>query len=308
MDHVIRYVHFVVIIWALVFITRGNAQSESQEDSIKIHRLTGGLYMLEGRGGNIGVSVGNDGVFLIDDQFAPATEAIRSAIAGITEQPIKFVLNTHWHRDHTGGNENLGRIGAIIVAHENVRRRMSTEQFIKFFDTRVPPAPPAALPVVTFSKDITFHINGDEVYVFHVDNAHTDGDVIVYFRRANVIHMGDLFFSGSYPFIDLSSGGSVQGVIDAVNNTLSMINENTKIIPGHGPVSSMADLSRYWSMLVTISSRVRRLSHSGKTLQEVIAAKPGKEFDQKWGQGLVTPEKFIGIVYEDIQRNPTIPR
>ena len=191
--------------------------------------------MLMGAGGNLGLAVGNDAVFLIDDQYAPLTPKIQAAIAAITRKPVQFVLNTHWHGDHTGGNERFAEAGALIVAHDNVRKRMSSEQFLDFFKMRVEPSPRAALPLVTFGADVTFHINGDEVMALHCPAAHTDGDAIVHFRRADVIHMGDIYFNYLYPFIDKSSGGSADGVIAAVDRALALATDRTKIIPGTRP-------------------------------------------------------------------------
>ncbi len=191
--------------------------------------------MLTGSGGNLGLSVGPDAVFLIDDQYAPLTPKIQAAIAAITKKPVQFVLNTHWHGDHTGGNERFAEAGALIVAHDNVRKRMSTEQFIAFFSMRVEASPKAALPLVTFSTDVTFHINGDEVTAFHCPAAHTDGDAIVHFRRADVIHMGDIHWNYLYPFIDSASGGSADGVIAAVDRALALATDRTQDHPGARP-------------------------------------------------------------------------
>ena len=188
-----------------------------------------------GAGGNIGVSVGEDALFIIDDQYVPDGPKILAALKQNSDKPIKFVLNTQWHGDHTGGNENMGKGGALIVAHDNVRKRMSSEQFIALFKSKVPPSPKVALPVVTFSTDVTFHINGDEVYGFHVPKAHTDGDTVVQFKKSNVIHMGDVFFNGWYPFIDVSSGGSPEGVIAAADRVLSMSDDNTRSFPAMVP-------------------------------------------------------------------------
>ncbi|MBW8860923.1 MAG: MBL fold metallo-hydrolase, partial [Acidobacteria bacterium] len=233
------------------------AQQDFSKVDIRTEKLSDTVYMLTGAGGNLGLSVGEDSVFLVDDQFAPLTPKIEAAIAKITPKPVKFVLNTHWHFDHTGGNENLGKAGALIVAHENVRKRMSVENFIEFLGMKTQPDPRGALPVVTFTSDVTFHLNGDEIYVAHVPKAHTDGDAIVHFRKSGVIHMGDTFFNKLYPFIDTSSGGTVEGVIAAADGALKVSNERTKIIPGHGPLATRAELQAYRDMLATIAGRIR---------------------------------------------------
>jgi glyoxylase-like metal-dependent hydrolase (beta-lactamase superfamily II) len=239
---------------------------------------------------------------LIDDQFAPLTAKIKAAIARLTKKPVRFVLNTHWHFDHTGGNENLGKAGALIVAHENVRRRMSAEGLIGFLGMKIPPSPKPALPVVTFTQDVTFHINGDEVAAYHVPKAHTDGDAIVHFRKSNVVHMGDTFFNRLYPFIDTSSGGTVDGMIAAADRVLGIVGDQTKIIPGHGPLASKADLKAYRDMLATVSERVRNQIKAGKKLDEVIASKPSAEFDAAWGKGFLPPEKWIAMLYENLKQ------
>ena len=259
-----------------------------------------GLYMMVGRGGNLAVSTGEDGVFLVDDQYAPLTGKIRAAIATVSDAAIRFVFNTHWHGDHTGGNENLGRAGALIFAHDNVRKRMSAEQFMEALDRPVPRSPEAALPVVTFTDTVTFHLNGDEVHAFHLPPAHTDGDALVHFRRANVIHMGDIYFSSGFPFVDVSSGGSVEGVIAAVDRVLAMADANTKLIPGHGPLSNRVELEKYRGMLVAIRDRVRGALADGQTLDQVLAARPTREFDQVWGKGFIDPERFVRIVYRSL--------
>ncbi len=223
---------------AALVLLAAPAFSQQQDFSgveVKAEKVADGIYMLTGRGGNIGLSVGKSGTYLIDDQYAPLSDKILAAVRAITPDPVRFVVNTHWHGDHTGGNESMGKAGALLVAHENVRRRMSTEQFSATFNSKTPPSPEGALPVVTFADAITFHWNGDEIRVYHVPPAHTDGDSVVHFVKADVVHMGDLFFNGGYPFIDSSSGGRVDGVLAAADRTLAGIGEKTRLIPGHGP-------------------------------------------------------------------------
>ena len=269
---------------------------------IVTEKVADGLYMLKGGGGNIGVSVGPDAVFLVDDQYAPLTPKIKAAVATLTDKPVKFVLNTHWHGDHTGGNENLGAGGTLIVAHDNVRTRMSTEQFSAFFNNKVPPAPRAALPVVTFDDTVTFHLNGEEIHAFHVAPAHTDGDAAVHFRKANVVHTGDLFFNGMYPFIDVDSGGSIAGMIAAADTLMAALKPDAKIIPGHGPLATRADYVAFRDMLAGVRDAVAPLVQAGKTREEVVAAKPTAAFDAKWGGGFFKPDPFVAVVYADLSR------
>ncbi len=276
------------------------AQQDFSKVAIKTEKLAEGVWMLTGAGGNIGVSAGADGVFMIDSQYAPLTDKIKAAVAGISKKPVRFVLNTHWHGDHVGGNENLGRTGVVIVAHDNVRKRMSSEQFIKAFNSKAPPSPAAALPLVTFVDSISFHVNGDDVNAFHVPPAHTDGDAIVYFRKANVLHMGDTFFNGVYPFVDLSTGGSIAGMIGACDRGLSTGDASTKVIPGHGPSGNKADLKAFRDMLTASRDAVATLVKAGKTLDEVKAAKPTAALDEKWGKGFLKPEVWVSIVYADL--------
>ncbi len=282
----------------------GLAASVPQQDlsqvQIETQQIADAVYMLVGSGGNIGVSVGDDGVIIVDDQYAPLTDKIRAAIEAITDQPILFVINTHWHGDHTGGNESFGAAGSIIVAHDNVRKRMSNEQFSSFFGGSTPPSPVAALPVVTFTDTVTLHFNDEEIHVFHVDPAHTDGDSIVWFRNSNVVHMGDVFFAGRYPFIDLGSGGSVDGMIDAANRVLESINAETRIIPGHGPVSTIEDLQEYREVLTTVRARVMQHIAQGHSMDETIAARPSAEWDDTWGAAFINPAQFIEFVYTSI--------
>ena len=273
-------------------------QQDFSKVEIKAEKVTEGVYVLTGAGGNIGLSVGKSGTFVIDDQYAPLTDRILAAIRAITPDPVRFVANTHWHGDHTGGNENFGKAGALLVAHENVRQRMSSEQFNAVFDRKTPPSPEAALPVVTFTDAITFHWNGDDIRVYHVPPAHTDTDSIVQFVGADVVHMGDVFFNGSYPFVDTSSGGRVDGVIEAADRALAGTDAATRFIPGHGPVGTRTDLQAYRDMLKVVRDRVVALKAAGKSRDEVIAAKPTADQDAKWGGGFMKPDVFAGILYD----------
>lgn len=267
---------------------------------IKTTKLTATIYMLEGEGGNIGVSAGADGVFLIDDEFAPLTDRILAAIKAISDKPVRFILNTHWHFDHTNGNENLGKAGVVIIAQDNVRKRLTVRQMIDYFKKSYGPMPPSALPVITFADTVTFHMNGDEATTFHAPHAHTDGDVIVHFRNSNVVHMGDVYFSFMYPFIDVGTGGSVRGTIAAVDRVLKITDDNTKIIPGHGPLSNKRELAAYRGMLAKVAGRIGRMIRSGKNLRQVIAAQPTREFDAVWGKGFLKPEQFTEVVYNSL--------
>jgi cyclase len=276
------------------------AQQDFSKVDIKVQPLNGSVHMLTGAGGNIGLSVGDDATFIVDDQFAPLTEKIAAAIRTVTDKPVKFVVNTHWHGDHTGGNENLGKAGAVIIAHDNVRKRMSTEQFNELWKRTTPASPRAALPVVTFGESVTLHLNHDTVHVVHVPPAHTDGDSIVHFAGANVIHMGDLFVNGSYPLVDVSSGGHVDGILGAADKALAMANERTKIIPGHGPLADRGALKAFREVVATVRDRIAEAVKQGKSLQEVQAAAPSKEFDATWGNGFIKGEQFVALVYASL--------
>jgi glyoxylase-like metal-dependent hydrolase (beta-lactamase superfamily II) len=266
------------------------------EVQIRVERVAPGVAVLFGAGGNIGLSHGEDGNVLIDDQYAPLSERILAAVRSVDPDPVRFLINTHYHGDHTGGNEAIGRSGAVIVAHDNVRRRLSTEQLV--LGNSVPPSPAGALPVVTFSESVTFHLNGDELRVFHVDHAHTDGDSIIYWTRANVLHMGDTFFNGMLPFIDVDGGGSIDGVIRALDQALNIATEATVIIPGHGPVARRTDLVRYRDMLRSLRDRVAAEIRAGRSVDQVkalrLADPHGRPTD------FFPPDFFIETLYRSL--------
>ena len=288
----------------LAFAAAGTLQAQGFDDvEIETQRLTDNVYMLIGQGGNIGVSAGDDGVFIIDDQFAPLTEKIVAAIRQITSEPVRFVFNTHWHGDHTGGNENLGEAGALIVAHDNVRERMSVEQVLERIGRPAatePAAPDGALPVVTFAGDVSFHINDDLLHAFHVEAAHTDGDAIIHFQRANVVHMGDTFFRDRFPFIDTATGGSIDGMIAAAGAALALMDAETQVIPGHGPLSSRNDLTAYRDALRTMRNSVAALKEEGLTLDEIQARRPIRRQAEAWGQDRAAEENFVATIHHGL--------
>lgn len=275
---------------------------QAPEAEVESTEVGPGIYMLTGLGGNLGASVGADGVFLVDDQYAPMSDKIIAAVAKLSDRPLRFVLNTHWHDDHSGGNENLGKAGALLVAHDNVRVRMSAEQVLEALGRTVPPSPPGALPVVTFTDSVTFHLNAQTIHAFHVPPAHTDGDALVHFQEADVVHMGDIFFHRMYPFIDVASGGSVDGMIGAVERVLAMAGDDTAIIPGHGPLATKADLATYRDFLVTVRGRVAKLIADGEDLEAIIASAPTAEWEAAWGGGYFKAPAFIGFVYDSLRR------
>ena len=279
-----------------------SAQQDFSNVEIRTEQLAPGVAVLFGAGGNIGLSYGEDGNVLVDDQYAPLTPKILAAIKALDPGPVRFVINTHWHLDHSGGNENLGAGGAVILAHDNVRVRMAAGQLIRFLNLNVAPSPKAALPVVTFEHGVTLHVNGDTIHTMHIPNAHTDGDSLVHWQKANVVHMGDTFFHKvTFPLIDLSSGGSIDGAIAAVDHGLKMSNETTKIIPGHGPVATRAELQAYRAMLADIRSKVAAGIAAGRTLDQIKASRPAAAYGM--ADGFVKPDQFVEFVYESL-RNP----
>ena len=295
------YRYFLVFLSILI-----SSGTQAQEDKyagveIKTHQVAPGIYMLVGEGGNIGVSAGADGVFMIDDQFAPLTGKITAAVAALSDQPIRFLVNTHWHYDHSGGNENLGNQGVLIMAHDNVYERMSRDTEIAAFNTVVPASPKVALPVITFNDNVTFHLNGEEIRVVHYRNSHTDGDSVIHFRNANVVHTGDIWFNGFYPFIDISSGGSIDGVISSIRTLINLVDDDTRIIPGHGPLGDKQGMQGYLEMLEAVRARMNRLIAEGKSLEEIIELKPNADYDATLGSGFINPDKFLQILYSDLK-------
>jgi glyoxylase-like metal-dependent hydrolase (beta-lactamase superfamily II) len=258
------------------------------------------VTMIKGRGGNIAVSAGEDGVFIIDDQYKALTDQLLAAISKISDQPIRFVINTHYHADHVGGNEAIGQAGAVIIAHDNIRTRMSADMFNNFWGETTPAWPKDSLPVVTFNDKVTLHFNGEPVTVTHVPHGHTDGDAIVFFPVSNVLHMGDIYFNGLYPFIDLDGGGSIQGMIAAVELGMEIANDETQVIPGHGPMSDRQGLATYLAFLTQARDNVQAMIDQGMTLQQVIAAKPTAAWDEALGKTWITPEQMAIFIYNSL--------
>lgn len=281
-----------------IFIVHSFLYSQNFDSvQIKSTKLTETIYMLEGSGGNIGVLVGNDGIIIIDDQFAPLTEKIKTALSKISDKPVKFVINTHFHGDHAGGNENFGKQGAIILAHDNVRKRLSKDYFFEAFNNTQKATAYEGLPKITFADTVTFHMNGETVHVFYVKNAHTDGDVIIHFKESNIFHCGDVFVRYGFPFIDAGGGGSLDGMIKAIENLIAITNDQSKIIPGHGMMSTKKDLIDYKNMLVTVRTRVADGIKQGKTLQQIADSDPLKGY-------IVIVDKFFFVetIYKELKK------
>ena len=261
-------------------------------------KVAGSVYMLEGAGGNIGVSVGDDGIVIVDDQFAPLADKIQAALKGITDKPVRFVINTHWHLDHTGGNGYFGKQGTII-AQDNVRERLAAGG--KILGMEVKPASPAELPIITFNDRLTVHANGEDIRAIHFPHGHTDGDSVIFFPRSNVVHMGDDFVTYGFPFIDLESGGSVRGMIAACEKVLATVPADVKVIPGHGGLSTVAELKPYVAMLKDAAARVEKGIKAGKTAGELKAEKVLAGYESWGGEGkFVTTDKFIDTLYDDL--------
>lgn len=276
------------------------ASAAEAEVTYEVASLSETVSMLKGRGGNIAVSVGDEGIYLVDDQLQSISDALLAELRRISDQPIRFVINTHYHGDHVGGNETLGEAGAVIVAHDNVHQRLSTDQFSHFFNETTEAWPDGALPVVTFSERATLHLNGEPAHVIHVARGHTDGDAIVHFPVSDVIHMGDIYFNGLYPFIDLDGGGSLQGMIAAVDTALELAGDATQIIPGHGPLADREDLANYRAFLIAARDRVARHVEAGHDLDETIAARPTAEWDDALGNTWITPAQFVTFIYNSL--------
>lgn len=293
----------VLAFLAVAAVPAARAQQNFDKVVITPVKLADGLWMLTGGGGNLLLCAGPDGALMVDAQYAALAPKILAAVGSLGGgRPLRFVVNTHYHGDHVGGDSAMAAAGAAIVAHENVRRRMSVDRFNETFGTTTKAAPAAALPVLTFADSLTFHLNGREIRVFHLPPAHTDGDAVVWLPAANVLHTGDLLFNGTYPVIDVSAGGSIGGMIRALDRLLPLVGPATRIVPGHGPLADRAALLRFRSMLVTVRDRLTKLAKERKSLDQVMAAKPLADLDPVWGGGFMKPDLFLRVVYTDLSR------
>jgi len=285
----------------VLFVSANPLQAEEKPVEFNTFQLSDTIYMIRGQGGNVGISDGADGLFIIDDQVRPVTKELLQAIRKISGKPIKIVVNTHYHEDHVGGNEAIGQAGAMIIAQDNVRKRMTTEQVSIFINATTPPYARDALPLVTFNDRMSLHMNGETVTAYHVPNGHTDGDSIIHFPVSNVIHMGDMFFNGLYPYVDLDAGGSIQGIIAAADLALSLADDSTRIIPGHGPLGVTEDLRNYRDYLVAAVANVQALVDEGMTLEQAVAEQPTKAWDEELGKIWITPPQFVTFIYNSLK-------
>lgn len=296
--------NLAVILFIVVSVYPAAAEKTEDKRSFSTTEVAPGIYAIVGvggfTGGNIGLSVGEDGVVMIDDSMPPLLGRMKAVIKTITNKPVDFLINTHVHGDHTGNNESLGQGGARIVAHENLRLNMINKgQTTK--DGKKP-IPKIALPVITFSHAMNFHLNGEDARIFHVKNAHTDGDVVIHYQNANVIHTGDVFFNGIFPYIDVGNGGSIDGFIKAQKKILEIVNDKTKIIPGHGPLANSKQLQQSLKMLIEVRNLIAEQIAKGKTEELVVKADPIKKYQKKWSWQFINTEKMTRQVYKSLTK------
>ncbi len=273
-----------VVLTSLILAGTASAQQDFTNVEIIPHHVAGSVYYLEGAGGNIGLSIGEDGIVMIDDQYAPLTERILAAIRSLNDGEIRFLINTHVHGDHTGGNENLGKLGVLILARDEVRVRLARQ------------APEAALPVLTYSDSITIHLNGEEVYAFPVPPAHTDGDTFIHFKDSDVVHTGDVFRTTAFPVIDTNNGGTLKGTLEALGRLIGVAGPNTKILPGHGTVSTREDVMGFRDMVLDVSSQVEQMLERNMSYEQVFAAAPSAAYNAQYGD----PDRFLRALYTEL--------
>lgn len=284
----------------LLLATTASAAETTAPATIEAQALRGGLHVLKGAGANVVAWTGSDGLLVVDTGNAASAPQLLEALAKVSPGPVRLVVNTHWHPDHVGGNAALRRAGAEIIAHDDTRARMTSRQLMSPYEVEVPAAPRDALPIVTFDDTLSLHLNGTRVLLVHVPAAHTDGDLVVWWESANVVHLGDAYYAGEYPAIDVANGGSLAGTVAAIETTLSRTDARTVIVPGHGPVSNRGELMAYRDMLVAVGKRVRELVEQGNSLDEVLAARPTEAFDERYGQAGIGAERFVRLLYADL--------
>jgi glyoxylase-like metal-dependent hydrolase (beta-lactamase superfamily II) len=284
----------------LLLATTASAAETTAPATIEAQALRGGLHVLKGAGANVVAWTGSDGLLVVDTGNVASAPQLFEALAKVSPGPVRLVVNTHWHPDHVGGNAALRRAGAEIIAHDDTRARMTSRQLMSPYEVEVPAAPRDALPIVTFDDTLSLHLNGTRVLLVHVPAAHTDGDLVVWWESANVVHLGDAYYAGEYPAIDVANGGSLAGTVAAIETTLSRTDARTVIVPGHGPVSNRGELMAYRDMLVAVGKRVRELVEQGNSLDEVLAARPTEAFDERYGQAGIGAERFVRLLYADL--------
>lgn len=292
--------HLLILALTILVCATGIQAQDPSKVEIKVHKVAGNIHMLVGAGGNIGISVGSDGILIVDDQYAPLADKIKAALKTLGEGKLKFILNTHWHGDHTGGNAAFSP-DAPIIAHTNVRKRLA--EGLNIPNRITPPAPKEALPVITFDDRLSVHFNGEEIRVIHTPPGHTDGDSVIYFPASNVVHMGDLFFVDRFPFVDLASGGDVEGYTKNVSDVLAKLPIGAKIIPGHGPLSTAEDLKRFQRMLVETTDVVRKKIAAGKTLDQIKTEGLPEEW-KTWGTGFINQDRWLETIFTSLSRKP----
>ncbi|HEY8994102.1 MAG TPA: MBL fold metallo-hydrolase [Lacunisphaera sp.] len=267
---------------------------------VETHRLTDHIYTLLGSGANVTASVGPDGILLVDAEFEPMTAKLKAALAKLSPAPIKYLIDTHWHGDHTGGNADFAKDGTVVIAQANVLTRLANPQFLPFLNMKTSAQPPEMWPGITYESEMTLRFNGEEVRLFHLGPAHTDGDTVVFFTKSNVLCLGDVYINGLYPIIDRGSAGTINGYFPTIDKALSFCDAKTQVVPGHGPVSDRARLIFYRDMLLTLRDRIAKMRGEGKSLAEIEKANPSKEFDAEWASDRVGPDGVTQMIYETL--------
>jgi cyclase len=290
----------VLSMLAVLAVVAAAQDRDFSKVEIKVQKVAEGVYMLTGAGGNIGVSVGEDGIVIVDDQFAPLAPKIQAALKGITDKPVRFVLNTHYHGDHTGGNADFAKTGSTLIAHENVRKRLAEGYTIKRFGMNEPPAPKDALPVITFDQSATVHLNGEDIRALHFPNGHTDGDSVIFFPKANVVHMGDDFVTYGFPFVDVEHGGSVSGMIAGDEKVLNMVPADAKFIPGHGALCTADDVRKFIAMMKETRALVVDAVRKKMTVEKMKANKILSKYEEQYGKGAIKTDDWIDTLHADV--------